>query len=208
MTNTAEALPQTHLQLVDDTARAALFTHARTANSFADTPVSDDELRSIWDLAKWAPTMANFQPMRTLFVQSDEGRARLVERMSEGNKAKTLAAPAVAVLAYDRSFHENIAVTTPHLAHMTGYYDENEDARLRDSRNNGWLQAGYFVIAVRAAGFAAGPMGGFDATAVDEEFFPGGDWGSFLVVNIGHPTESSYRDRGARLEPDNVLRWA
>ena len=53
MTEVAEypALPQ-----LDDEARAALFTSARTANTWADIPVSDEQLRSIWELAKWAPT--------------------------------------------------------------------------------------------------------------------------------------------------------
>jgi 3-hydroxypropanoate dehydrogenase len=208
MTNIAEAAPLAHLHRLDDASRAALFTDAHTANSFADVAVSEAELRSVWDLAKWAPTSANFQPMRTLFVQSVEGRERLVEHMSEGNKAKTLAAPAVAVLAYDRGFHEHLPVTTPHLTGLPDFFAENEGPRLDAARNNGWLQAGYFVLAVRAEGLAAGPMGGFDSAAVDNEFFPGGDWGSFLVINIGHPTEGSYRDRLPRLEHENVLRWA
>jgi nitroreductase len=57
------------------------------------------------------------------------------------------------------------------------------------------LQAAYFIIAVRAAGLAAGPMGGFDPAGLDAEFFPSGDWRSFLVVNIGHPGESSWQER-------------
>ncbi len=44
-----------------------------------------------------------------------------------------------------------------------------------------------FLLAVRASGFAAGPMAGFDKAGVDEEFFAGTGWRSHLVVNIGHP---------------------
>jgi len=212
MTNTAEAEPVADPlpgpRRLDDDALATLFTNARTANTFADIAVSDAELREIWDLAKWAPTSANFQPMRTLFVQSRDARERLVEHMSEGNKAKTLAAPAVAVLAHDRGFHEHLPVTTPHLTGLPEFFAQNEAPRLDAARNNGWLQAGYFVLAVRAAGFAAGPMGGFDSAAIDAEFFPEGGWSSFLVVNIGHPTVDSYRGRLPRLEHENVLRWA
>jgi 3-hydroxypropanoate dehydrogenase len=208
MTEIAEATSPARPRRLDESARAALFTEAKTANSFADIPVGDDELRSIWDLAKWAPTSANFQPMRTLFVQSSEGRARLVEHMSEGNKAKTLAAPAVAVLAYDRGFHEHLSTVFPHRPELPGFFAENEGARLDAAKNNSWLQAGYFVLAVRAEGLAAGPMGGFDSAGMDAEFFPDGNWGSFLVVNIGHPTEGSYRDRLPRLSHENVLHWA
>jgi 3-hydroxypropanoate dehydrogenase len=40
---------------LDEAGRSLLFTDARTANSFADTPVTDDELAEIWELAKWPP---------------------------------------------------------------------------------------------------------------------------------------------------------
>jgi 3-hydroxypropanoate dehydrogenase len=143
-----------------------------------------------------------------LFVQSPEGRAALGEQMNEGNRAKTLAAPAVAVLAFDRSWHENIATTTPHLAHLTEFFAANDDPRLDAARNNSWLQAGYFIMAVRALGLAAGPMGGFDSEAIDAHFFPDGAWGTFLVINIGHPTEGSYRARMPRLDQEQTVQFA
>jgi len=185
-----------------------LFTRAATANRFAASPVTDDELRSIWELAKWPPTAANFQPMRVLFVQSPEGRAKLGEQMNEPNRDKTVAAPAVAVLAFDRAWHENIATTTPHLAHMTQYFADNDDPRLLAAKSNSWLQAGYFILAIRALGLAAGPMQGFNADAIDAEFFPDGQWGTFLVINIGHPTEDSYRPRLPRLGEEQTVQFA
>src|SRR5882762_4304005 len=114
MTDLAENLTVPPLARLDDAGRAALFTEARTANTFAPTPVTDAELREIWDLAKWPPTAANTQPLRVLYVRSDEGRARLVEHMNEGNKAKTATAPAVAVLAVDSRFHEHIPAVLPY----------------------------------------------------------------------------------------------
>ena len=44
---------------LDPEGRRLLFTEARAANSFAETPVSDGELTASWELAKWAPTSAN-----------------------------------------------------------------------------------------------------------------------------------------------------
>ena len=44
------------------------------------------------------------------------------------------------------------------------------------------MQAAYFIVAVRAAGLAAGPMGGFDTAGLDTEFFSSRDWRSFLIV--------------------------
>jgi 3-hydroxypropanoate dehydrogenase len=193
---------------LDDDARAQLFTDARTANAFDATPVTQEELAEIWELSKWAPTAINFQPLRVTYVTSPEARERLVAHMSEGNKAKTLTAPAVAVLAFDSRFHEHIPTVAPFKADMVPMLEANDEMRLGMARFNAALQAGYFVLAVRAVGLAAGPMGGFDAAAVDADFFPDGRWRSTLVVNIGHPGEGAWRDRLPRLDHTETVQWA
>jgi 3-hydroxypropanoate dehydrogenase len=197
---TLDRLPETDLD--------QLFTQGRTPNSFDDTPVSNEELASIWDLARWAPTAANFQPMRVLFVQNPEARQRLVSHMAEGNQAKTLAAPAVAVLAYDREFHQHLPQVTPHRPDLAEFFGANETPRIETAKAQAWLQAGYFILAARSIGLAAGPMGGFDAPALDADLLSDGRWGSFLVINLGHPTEGSYRDRLPRVDVDDVVRFA
>ncbi|MCW2426563.1 hypothetical protein M2260_001471 [Rhodococcus erythropolis] len=68
------ATPFTAQQL-DAAGRELLFTAARTANSFSNEPVTDDELTAIWELAKWAPTAANTNPLRVLFVRTEEGQS-------------------------------------------------------------------------------------------------------------------------------------
>jgi 3-hydroxypropanoate dehydrogenase len=73
---------------------------------------------------------------------------------------------------------------------------------------NSALQAGYFVLAVRAQGLAAGPMAGFDAPALDADFFPDGRLKSFMVVNIGHPGEDAFRNRLPRLDASQVVDFA
>jgi 3-hydroxypropanoate dehydrogenase len=108
---------------LDDAGRAALFTEARTANTFAPTPVSDAELSQIWELAKWAPTAANTQPLRVLYVRTEAGRDRLVRHMNDGNKAKTASAPAVAVLAMDTRFHDHIPTLLPFRPEMKDVFD-------------------------------------------------------------------------------------
>jgi 3-hydroxypropanoate dehydrogenase len=75
MTQLAEPSRKSALPKLDDAGRAALFTEARTANSFADTPVTDSELADIWELAKWAPTSANLQPLRVCSSAARRGSA-------------------------------------------------------------------------------------------------------------------------------------
>jgi 3-hydroxypropanoate dehydrogenase len=207
MTQTIET-PRTALGRLDDTGRQVLFTDARTANTFADTAVSDSELAEIWNLAKWPPTAANIQPLRVLYVRTEAGRERLVAHMSEGNKAKTASAPAVAVLAVDTEFHEHIPTLLPFRPELKDVFAANDAMRNDTGRFSAALQAGYFLLAVRAQGLAAGPMGGFDSEALDADFFPDGRWRSILVVNIGHPGENPWFDRLPRLDEDDVVRWA
>jgi 3-hydroxypropanoate dehydrogenase len=186
-------------------AEALLFTEARTANTFSDAPVSDEQLRAIVELAKWPPTAANTNPLRVLFVRTPEARERLVEQMSGANQAKTLTAPAVAVLAADMSFHEQIPRLLPFRPELKEVFGADEARRERHARFNATLQAGYFILAIRAAGLAAGPMAGFDADGVDREFFADRDWRSILVVNIGRPGADPWFDRLPRLDYDDVV---
>ncbi len=197
------------LPVLDDRARGLLFTDARTANSFTDEAVSDETLASIWELAKWPPTAANTQPLRVQFVRTEAGRKRLVPLMAEGNQAKTGKAPAVAILAADSDFHEFIPQVFPVRATMKDYFEQvGIEGREKHARFNAALQAGYFLLSIRAHGLAAGPMGGFDAAAVTDEFFPGGRHQAILVVNIGHPGEDAWFDRLPRLPHEDVVNWA
>jgi 3-hydroxypropanoate dehydrogenase len=196
------------LSRLDENARALLFTEARTANTFADTPVSDAELTEIWELAKWAPTAANTQPLRVVYVRPGSGRDRLVAHMSEGNQAKTASAPAVAILARDTRFHEHVPTLLPFRPGLKDVFEADEQMRTSTGTYGAALQAGYFILAVRAHGLAAGPMAGFDAAAVDADFFPDGRYSSTLVVNIGHPGENPWFDRLPRLDNSDVIQWA
>jgi 3-hydroxypropanoate dehydrogenase len=207
-TNTADLGDAIALDRLDEAGRALLFTGARTVNTFATTPVTDDELHAIWALAKWAPTAANLQPLRVLYVRTPEGKARLVEQMNDGNKAKTASAPVTAVLAYDTRFHEHVPTVFPARPEMQDVFEQNLQMRESTGEFSAKLQAGYFVLAVRAQGLAAGPMAGFDAAGIDREFFPEGRWRSLLVVNIGHPGVDPWFDRQPRLEHEDVVRWA
>ncbi|RYF61342.1 MAG: malonic semialdehyde reductase [Comamonadaceae bacterium] len=208
MTELSDGVSTRPLPSLDSTGRSALFTDARTANTFADIPVTDAELNEIWELARWAPTAANTQPLRITFVGRGEGRDRLVPHMNEGNRAKTASAPAVAVLAVDTRFHEHVPTLLPFRPELRDAFEANEELRTNTGRFNSALQAGYFILAVRSVGLAAGPMGGFDANGIDAEFFPDGQWQSILVVNIGHPGETPWLDRLPRLEQSDVVRWA
>jgi 3-hydroxypropanoate dehydrogenase len=185
--------------------RDDVFVQARTAYSFSNQPVSDEELRAVYESTKWAPTAMNSQPLRITFVRSADAKADLEPLVAPGNREKLRSAPVTAILAYDTDWHENLPdlqpyATDPHLA----WQDRAKREPL--ARFNASLQSGYFILAVRTHGLAAGPMGGFDKAGVDAAFFPDGRWKSLLLVNIGHPAEDGYRPRMPRLDFDRATR--
>jgi 3-hydroxypropanoate dehydrogenase len=115
-----------------------------------------------------------------------------------GNTAKASSAPVNAILAIDSTFHHHIPRLLPFRPQMRDVLDTDPALLEQIGTGSGWLQAAYFISAVRAVGLAAGPMGGFDPEGVDAEFFPEGDWRSLLVVNIGHPGENIHGSTGCR----------
>ena len=178
---------------LDATALDTIFRTARTVSEFSDEPVTDEQLQAIYELTKMGPTAMNIQPLRITWVRSAEARERLVQHMAEGNRAKTLAAPLTAVLSFDRNWPEHFATVFPPAPQQGAAFAANPELSALMGNNNAHLQAGYFLLAVRAAGLAAGPMGGFDAAGVDADLHAGMDLQSILVVNIGVPAASEPR---------------
>ncbi|MER5351116.1 malonic semialdehyde reductase [Kitasatospora sp. NPDC002551] len=190
--------------VLDAAAQDLLFREARTANTFTDEPVSDEQVQAIYELVKFGPTAMNQQPLRVVLVRSAEARERLVQHLGEGNKAKTAAAPLTAILAVDNEFHEELPTVFPHFPGAKDYFTERP-VRETSAAMNGALQAGYFIIGVRAAGLAAGPMTGYDAEGINKEFFADGEHSVLAVVNIGKPGENAWYPRSPRLAYDEVV---
>jgi 3-hydroxypropanoate dehydrogenase len=151
-------------------ALAQLFTEARSYNGWLDKPVSDEQLHAIWDLVKMAPTSANMQPARIVWVKSDEAKAKLATCVMEGNRAKVLAAPVTAVIGYDIDFHEELPWLFPH-TDAKSWFEGNEAGREEGAFRNSSLQGAYLMLAARALGLDCGPMSGFDPAAVNAAFF-------------------------------------
>ncbi|MEH1058331.1 malonic semialdehyde reductase [Micromonospora sp. CPCC 206171] len=193
------------LLALDREAQDLLFRAARTANTFTDEPVTDAQVAAIHDLIRYGPTALNGQPLRVLLVRSAPARARLLPHVSAGNRAKTAAAPLVAVLAADVDFHHRLPELFPHRPEARDWLADRAQ-RVAQARFNATLQAGYFLLGVRAAGLAAGPMAGFDATGVRREFFPDGRHEVLLLVNIGRPGPDAWHDRLPRLAAEEVIR--
>lgn len=181
-----------------------LFRSARTANTFTSDAVDDAELQWIFELVKWAPTSGNAQPLRILALRTSDARERLLPHLIGVNRDKTERAPLTLVLAADTEYHEYLGRLLPYLENPAARHAD-PDFRRRNADFNATLQAGYLILAIRAAGLAAGPMSGFSPDGVDAEFFPDGRLRSILVVNVGRPGPDAWMGRLPRLDFDDVV---
>lgn len=193
--------------IFNDAALDQLFRTARTHNAFQDRPVEDSQLRALYDLLKWAPTSANTSPARFVFVKSAEAKQKLALAMSEGNLAKTLAAPVTAIIGFDLDFHEKLPYLFPH-TDAKAWFDGPREGRHEAAFRNGSLQGAYLILAARALGLDAGPMSGFDPAKVDEAFFAGTTIKSNFLVNLGYGDPSGIFPRLPRLSFDEAARIA
>ncbi|MDX3851627.1 malonic semialdehyde reductase [Streptomyces sp. AK02-01A] len=190
--------------VLDPAAQDLLFREARTANTFTDEPVTEEQVQAIYDLVKYGPTSMNQSPLRVVLVRSAEARERLVQHMAEGNQPKTASAPLVAILAADNDFHEELPQLFPHFPQAKDLFFGDRTVREGSAALNGALQAAYFIVGIRAAGLAAGPMTGFDAAGIQKEFLDA-DHTPLMVVNIGKPGEEAWFPRSPRLSYDEVI---
>jgi 3-hydroxypropanoate dehydrogenase len=192
-------------RVVDGSALAILFHDARTHSVWQDRPVSQELLRAAWNLAKMGPTSANSSPARIVFVTSREAKERLKAALSEGNIAKTMAAPVTAIFGYDLAFYERLPDLFPHADARSWFVGKDKLIETTAFRNAS-LQGGYFILAARALGLDCGPMSGFDNAKVDEAFFAGTTIRSNFLCNLGYGDLSKLRPRNRRLCFDEACR--
>ncbi|HEX2813819.1 MAG TPA: malonic semialdehyde reductase [Sphingopyxis sp.] len=155
---------------LSDSALDQLFRTARTYNGYLDRPVSEDQLRAIWDLMKYGPTSANALPARLIWCVSDEAKAKLAAFASEANRPKILQAPVTAIIAMDHEFYDHLPDLFPH-TDARSWFVGNEAVAETTAFRNSSLQGAYFIMAARALGLDTGPMSGFSNDAVDAAFF-------------------------------------
>lgn len=175
-----------------------LFRDARTSNGWSDAPVSEADLRAVYDLVKMGPTSANCSPARFVFVASADQRARLAAFVSDGNKAKVLAAPVTAIIGFDTLFYNRLPELFPH-ADAKSWFSGNADLARETAFRNSSLQAGYFILAARALGWDTGPLSGFAKPAVDAAFWAGTTVETNMLVCLGKGTDEGLFPRSPRL---------
>jgi 3-hydroxypropanoate dehydrogenase len=184
---------------IEKVSLAELFTEARTHHAWQQIDVSDELLKRVFDLARWAPTSLNSLPARFLFVKSKAAKDKLIPALSPNNAPQVVAAPVTVVIAYDEKFYEELPTLFPAFD-ARALFAAKPALSQETAFRNGSLQGAYWMLAARAVGLDIGPMSGFDNAKVDQAFFQGTSWKSNFLCNVGYGDPEKLFPRGPRLE--------
>lgn len=137
--------------------------------SFSDREVSDQDLRTVLEAARWAASSFNEQPWRFLVARKSDGAAyeKLLKLLLPGNQSWANTAPVLIIMAAKRTFSHN---NTP-----------NRFA-LHDA---GQALANLFLQAT-ALGLHAHGMAGFDADRARKELNVPDDYDLGAAVALGY----------------------
>ena len=198
---------------IDDKALDTLFRGARSYSKWLPRAVSDETLRELYELMKWAPTSANGEPARFAFVRSKEAKERLRPALAPLNVQKVLTALVTVIVGYDVKFYDQLPRLYPQNPGMAQLFQSNPEMVETTARRNSSLQGAYLIMAARALGLDCGPLSGFDQARVDEEFFaagkpcfgcdqeffPEGHVRTNFLCNLGYGDPGALRERLPRL---------
>ena len=195
--------------MLNDQALDAIFRSARSQNGWQPKPVSEDQIRAIYDLMKMGPTSANCSPARILFLRTPEAKERLVPALLSSNIEKVRSAPVVAIIGHDLKVYDSLAKLFPHNLSARNWFAGDANKAVADATafRNSTLQGAYLMIAARALGLDCGPLSGFDPAKVDAEFFAGADIRTNFVTGIGYGDPSKVMARSPRLEFDEACKF-
>ena len=194
---------RTRIERLDAGSLGLILSEARSHYAWTDRPVTDDDLRRLYDAFKFGPTSANGNHARFIFVRSADAKEKLAACVNPGNVEKVKTAPVTAIIAYDVEFWRHLPRLHPHKDMSPSFAADplkSETAAFR----NGSLQGAYLMIAARALGFDVGAMSGFANAKVDEAFLAGTTFKSNFLCNIGYADETALFERLPRFGFDEI----
>ena len=188
---------------LDDASIDLILRDARSHYAWTDKPVSDEVLRTIYDITINGPTSMNTCPARFVFVRGSEGKEKLAKSLKPANVGKMMGAPVTAIIAWDPDYWKRLDFLFPHDDRKPLYADDPEYAHITAFRNS-TLQGAYFMMAARALGLDIGAMSGFSNAVVDAEFFAENGWKSNFLCNIGYADETALFQKLPRFAFDDI----
>jgi len=183
---------------LDEAGLELLLTKARSHYAWTERPVTEDQIRRLYEITKLGATSMNSSPARFIFVTTPEGKKQLEPALKPKNVPKVLSAPVTVIIAQDLNFWERLDYLFPH-EDRKPMFRGKEAYTLDTAYRNATLQGAYMMIAARAIGLDCGPISGFDNAVVDDTILKGTTLRSNFLLNIGYADETAVFPKLPRL---------
>jgi 3-hydroxypropanoate dehydrogenase len=188
---------------LDEESLNLIFGEARSMNGWQGKEVSDDMIKSIYELTKMGPTSTNCCPARFKFIKSEKQKQLLKDSLLPNNIDKVMTAPVIAVIGYDLDFSDHMGKLFPHMD-VAPMYKGNQEFNHSAAFRNSTLQGAYFMMVCRSLGLDCGPMSGFSNELVDKTFFENTNIKSNFLCCIGYGDSAKIFQRLPRLDFDEA----
>jgi len=138
--------------------------------AFAERPVEPEQLRSLFEAARWAPSSSNEQPWRFVVATKNDQAAydRLLACLLDGNRKWAIRAPVLILSVACMNFDDN-AKPNRHAFHDTGMAVEN------------------LLLQATALGLIGHLMAGFDIEKARAELKIPSGYESVAMIAVGYP---------------------
>lgn len=136
--------------------------------AFSKEKISNDDIMSVLEAARYAPSCFNEQPWRYIIADNEERLIKMRGVLAESNQIWANAAPVLIAILAKRNFD---------------YNGKNNFWHMFDT-GTAW---GYLSLEAQRRGLATHAMGGFSRKALREEFNVSDDYEIICVVALGKP---------------------
>lgn len=151
------------------------FTARWSARAFSNTSVTEAEMNSLFEAARWAPSASNNQPWRFAYgLRGDAGFAKIADGLVPFNRAWAEKAAALVVVA------SSSTVDKDGLATANPWHGFDAGAA--------W---GHFALQALHSGLVAHAMGGFEASKLAESLKLPEGYVIHAVVAVGHQGDAA-----------------
>lgn len=196
----------------------------RSVHEYADEPIDDDTLETIFELATLAPSGYNLQPWEFLALRETDSKATLAE-IAYGQAHVESADTAVVVLGntdpmahaeavFDdwlaKSYIPDEGVRTALLENVEAMAAMPEAERRIWATRSTALAAMTLLYAAWERGVASCPMEGFDPDALVETFEIPDGYEPVMIITLGYPADNAAdieNERKARRPVDSIVHY-
>lgn len=138
--------------------------------AFSDRPVAAEDLRSLFESARWAPSSNNEQPWAYLVATQEDG----------GNFAKMLGV----LVEFNAGWAKHAPVLALSVAHLKAQRDGKPN---RVALHDVGSASAQLTFEANARGLQVHQMAGFDAEKARQAFAIPPDWEPVAAMAIGYP---------------------